>query len=182
MITSATVNLETLKGKFETDTYLSPQSDVVALMVFNHQVHMMNLITRAGWDFRLAMSLEADTLKPNEIIEKQLRDDVAEFVDYLLFVGEAPLPNKIEGVSGFAEKFASEGPTDSKGRSLRQFDLEHRFMRYPCSYMIYSPAFDGMPDRAKKAIYARMRVVLERFPASDRDAVLEILHETKKDF
>jgi hypothetical protein len=55
-------------------------------------------------------------------------------------------------------------------------------MRYPCSYMIYSPAFDDMPDRAKKASYTRMREVLEGFPASDRNAVLEILRETKKDF
>jgi hypothetical protein len=182
MITDATLNLETLKGKFETDAYLAPQSDVVALMVFNHQMHMMNLITRVGWDFRLAASLEADTGKPNDVIEKQLGDDVNEFVDYLMFVSEAPLPNKIESLSGFPEKFASQGPTDSRGRSLRQFDLEHRLMRYPCSYMIYSPAFEAMPDRAKKAIYARMLVVLEGFPASDRNAVLAILRETKKDF
>jgi hypothetical protein len=182
MVTDATVNLQTLKGRFETDAYLAPQSDVVALMVFNHQMRMMNLITRVGWDYRLSASLEADIGKPNEVVEKQLRDDVLEFVDYLMFVGEAPLPNKIEGVSGFAETFASQGPTDSKGRSLRQFDLEHRLMRYPCSYMIYSPAFDGMPDRAKKAIYTRMREVLESFPAADRNAVLEILRETKRDF
>ena len=182
MITDATLNLQNLKGKFETDAYPASQSDVVALMVFNHQMQMMNLITRVGWDYRLAASLEADTGKPNDVIDKQLHNDVAEFVDYLMFVGEAALPNKIEGVSGFAEEFASQGPTDSKGRSLRQLDLEHRLMRYPCSYMIYSPAFDGMPDRAKKAIYARMREVLEGFPASDRNAVLEILRETKKDF
>jgi hypothetical protein len=182
MVTDATLNLETLKGKFETDAYLAPQSDVVALMVFNHQTHMMNLITRVGWDYRLAMSLEADTGKPNDVIGKQLRDDVVEFVDYLMFAGEAPLPNKIEGGSGFAERFAAQGPADSKGRSLRQLDLEHRLMRYPCSYMIYSPAFDGMPDRAKKAIYARMREVLEQFPAFERNAVLEILRDTKKDF
>ena len=108
--------------------------------------------------------------------------NVAEFVDYLLFVKEAPLSSKIQGVSGFAEKFASQGPNDSKGRSLRQFDLEHRLMRYPCSYMIYSAAFNGMPDRAKKAIYARMREVLDRFAPTNRDAVLEILHDTKKGF
>src|SRR5262249_34874710 len=146
------------------------------------RLHMMNLITRVGWDYRIATALEADIGKPNDVIEKQLRNDVEEFVDYLLFVGEAPLPNKIEGLSGFAEKFASRGPTDSKGRSLRQFDLEHRLMRYPCSYMIYSPAFDGMPDLAKRAIYARMREVLGGFPAAERNAVLEILRETKKDF
>jgi len=182
MVTDATLNLQTLKGKFDTDAYLSPYSDIVALMVFDHQMHMMNLITRVGWDFRIAASLEAEIGKPNEVIEQQLRDDVAEFVDYLLFVKEAPLSGRIQGVSGFAEKFASQGPSDSKGRSLHQLDLEHRLMRYPCSYMIYSPAFDGMPDRAKQAIYARMRVVLNRFTPADRDAVLEILHDTKRDF
>jgi hypothetical protein len=169
MVSDATLNLQALRGKFETDAYLSPHSDIVALMVFDHQMHMMNLITRVGWDYRLASSLEADIGKSNDIIDKQLRDDVAEFVDYLLFVNEVPLPNKIEGRSGFAEVFASRGPNDSKGRSLRQFDLEHRLMRYPCSYMIYSPAFDGMPDRAKKAIYARIRDMLDRlFPRRPR--------------
>jgi len=182
MVTAATLNLQTLKGKFETDAYLSPYSDIVALMVFTHQMHMMNLITRVGWDYRLAASLKAATSKPNDVIDKQLQDDVVEFVDYLLFLKEAPITNKIQGMSGFAEKFASQGPNDSKGRSLRQFDLEHRLMRYPCSYMIYSPAFDGMPEAAKKAIYARTREVLDRFAPADRDAVLEILRDTKKDF
>ena len=83
-----------------------------------------------------------------------------EFVDYLLFVDEAPLDGKIRGSSGFAEKFASQGPQDSKGRSLRQFDLERRLMRYPCSYMIYSEAFDSLPAEAKDAIYQRMWSVL----------------------
>jgi hypothetical protein len=180
-VNDETLHVQTLKGKFETDAYLAPYSDLVAQLVFDHQMHMMNLITRVGWDYRIARSLETALGKPNEIIERQLRDDVAEFVDYLLFVKEAPL-NKVHGVSGFAEHFASQGPNDSKGRSLRQLDLEHRLMRYPCSYMIYSAAFDGMPDQAKKAIYSRMREVLSQFPAADRDAVLEILHDTKKDF
>ncbi|HSU88245.1 MAG TPA: hypothetical protein VLL56_05390 [Terriglobia bacterium] len=153
------------------------ESDVVALMVFNHQMHMMNLITRVGWDFRVASSL-----KQNKVINAQLQDDVNEFVDYLLFVDEAPLPGKIQGTSSFAEKFAALGPADSKGRSLRQFDLEHRLMRYPCSYMIYSPAFDALPPEAKKLIYARIFEVLSnRFSSADRQAVIEILRETKKD-
>jgi len=138
---------------------------------------MMNLITRVGWDFRVASSL-----KQNKVINAQLQDDVNEFVDYLLFVDEAPLPGKIRGTSGFAEKFAALGPADSKGRSLRQFDLEHRLMRYPCSYMIYSPAFDALPPEAKKLIYARIFEVLSnRFSSADRQAVIEILRETKKD-
>jgi hypothetical protein len=182
MVTDSTLSLKTLEGKFQTDAYLSPHSDIVALMVFDHQMHMMNLITRVGWDYRIAASLQAELGKPNEVIEKQLREDVVEFVDYLLFLDEAPLNGKIQGTSRFTEAFASQGPKDGKGRSLRQFDLERRLMRYPCSYMIYSPAFDGMPPTAKKAIYARMREVLDRFTATDRNAILEILHDTKQDF
>ena len=99
-----------------------------------------------------------------------------------LFVDEAPLPGEIQAASSFAEKFAALGPADSKGRSLRQFDLEHRLMRYPCSYMIYSPAFDALPPEAKKLIYARIFEVLSnRFSSADRQAVIEILRETKKD-
>jgi hypothetical protein len=157
-------------------------SDIVSLMVFQHQMHLMNLITRVGWEFRVAESLAEETGKRNEAIERQLRDATNELVDYLLFVDEAPLPNKIQGASGFAEKFAALGPRDSKGRSLRQFDLERRLMRYPCSYMVYSPAFDALPPAAKKSIYERMgQVMSSRLSSADRQAVSEILRETKKD-
>lgn len=158
-------------------------SDIVALMVFEHQMHMMNLITRVGWEFRIAASLEQSTGKRNEVIDRQLHDATNELVEYVLFLNEAPLTSKIGGTSGFAEKFAAEGPKDSKGRSLRQFDLEHRLMRYPCSYMIYSPTFEALPPDAKKAIYTRMREVMaQRLSAADRAALTEILRDTKKDF
>jgi hypothetical protein len=190
MITDETLNVKTLKGKFDTDAYLSPYSDIVALMVFEHQMHLMNLITRAGWDFRVASSLESATGKRNEAIDLQLRDATNELVDYLLFADETPLTSKIQGSSGFAEKFAAQGPSDGKGRSLRQFDLEHRLMRYPCSYMIYAPAFDALSADAKKAIYERMWKILSgeeknskyaQLSAADRRAIVEILRDTKKD-
>ena len=157
-------------------------SDVVALMVFDHQMHMMNLITRTGWDFRVASWLDGLKANQQEAIDRQLRDDVNELVDYLLFVDEAPLKGKVQSMSGFADKFSSLGPSDSKGRSLRQFDLEHRLMRYPCSYMIYSPAFDALPGRARQMIYSRMVVVLStRVSADTRRAIVEILRDTRKD-
>jgi hypothetical protein len=191
MISDETLNLKTLKDKFDTDAYLSPYSDAIAMLVFNHQMHMMNLITRLGWEFRIAASLENATHKKNDEIDRQLRDATAEFVDYLLFIDEAPIRNKIGGTSGFAEKFAVLGPVDTSGRSLRQFDLEHRLMRYPCSYMIYSPAFDALPSDAKQAIYTRIRKILggeEKDPryaqltSADRRAITEILQDTKSDF
>src|SRR5439155_3084108 len=90
----------------------------------------------------------------------RVREAAQDVADYLLFVGEAPLKQRIEGSSGFAEVFAVQGPKDRKGRSLRQLDLEHRLMRYPCSYMIYSEAFDTLPAVAKDAVYRRLWAVL----------------------
>jgi len=94
-------------------------------------------------------------------------------------VDEAPLASPIHGSSGFAEKFAALPPRDSTGRSLRQFDLQHRLMRYPCSYMIYSPAFDALPADLKDAVYHRMWQILSGKNPTDRRAVAEILRETK---
>ena len=185
MVTAQTLDVTSLKGKFDTNTYLSPYSDLVALLVFDHQMHMMNLITRVDWEVRCALYDKA----PASALSALLRDSAKEFVDYLLFVDEAPLPGPVQGVSGFAQKFAAEGPSDSRGRDLRQFDLKTRIFRYPCSYMIYSRAFDSLPDQAKDAIYQRMWQVLSgeergkryaRLSLADRQAIVEILRQTKQ--
>jgi hypothetical protein len=164
---------ETLEGNFQ--GYLSPGSDIVALMVFDHQMHMINLLTRIGWETRFA--LHEKTLTP-----EKLAGMAKEIVDYMLFLEEARLNSPVQGTLGFEEKFAAQGPFDKKGRSLRQFDLNRRMMRYPCSYMIYSPAFDALPEEARAAIYQRMwQVLSERTSAEDRRAIVDILRDTKKD-
>lgn len=164
--------------------YLSTHSDIVALMVFDHQMHMMNLLSRIGWEARVAMAP----------VERQFDAPVSvtvaarEVVDYLLFVDETPLTDTVTGSSGFAEQFAAAGPRDRQGRSLRQLDLRRRLMRYPCSYMIYADVFDALPEPAKDAIYLRMWQVLSgadkdgkyaRLALDDRRAIVEILRETK---
>jgi hypothetical protein len=156
--------------KIDRSVYLSPYSDVVALLTFEHQMRMMNLLTRMGWEMRFAA---------HEKTPFDLAAAVKEVVDYMLFSDEAPLPGKIAGTSGFAEKFASQGPRDHQGRSLRQFDLETRLMRYRCSYMIYTDAFDALPAKAKDAIYSRMWQVLSSM--KEGSAIIEILLDTKKD-
>jgi hypothetical protein len=152
-------------------------------MVFEHQMRMVNLFTRLGWQTRYALS------HPVAAQSRQyLRHTTDELVDYMLFVDEPPLANPIHGTSGFAEKFSAEGPDDSHGRSFRQIDLERRLMRYPCSYMIYSEAFDALPAEARQAVYDRMWQILSgkdkspryaRLSLADRRAVVEILRETK---
>jgi len=162
------------------DVYPSAQSDVAALMVLNHQTQATNLLTWVGWETRVAL---ADH-KPLDRVDEAVRN----LVDYFLFVDEAPLPSPIAGGSGFSETFAARGPRDPNGRSLRQLDLTTRLMRYPCSYMIYSPAFDALPAVARDRIYARMWRILSgeetdrryaKLSAADRRAVIEILRATK---
>jgi len=197
MVTDQALDLDSLKGQFDTDAYLSPYSDIVALMVFEHQMHMINLFTRVGWEIRFAQYQErADRRQTDKALRdhddltaRLLQETARELADYLLFVDEAPLVDKIQSTSGFTEKFSARGPYDTKGRSLRQLDLERRLMRYPCSYMIYSEAFDGLPVEAKDAIYKRMRRILSgeendgkyaQLSRADREATVEILRETKK--
>ena len=165
------------------DGYLARSSDIAALLVFDHQMHMTNLLVRIGWETRAGLH------DGRRDLDGWLRSAAREFVDYLLFVDEAPLPPKIRGTSGFAERFAELGPKDSLGRSLRQLALDKRLMRYPCSYMIYTDAFDDLPAPARDAIYQRMWQVLSgtdpdpkytRLSFGDRKAIVEILRETKK--
>lgn len=188
-----TLNLKSLNGKFDTDAYLSPYSDIVALMVFEHEMHVMNLFTLAGWQVRTSEYEDRTSADPVDRLgttEAVLREAANSVVDAMLFANEAPLPNAIEGTSGFEQMFSAEGPRDSRGRSLRQFDLQKRLMRYPCSYMIYSPAFDALPGDLKQAIYDRMWIILSgreragkyaKLSFADRQAIVEILRETKKD-
>jgi hypothetical protein len=193
LFANQSLNLKSLKGKFDTDAYLSPYSDIVALMVFEHEMHMMNLFTLAGWQVRYSEYQDQVSPDPVERLgttEAVLREAANSVADGMLFANEVPLPNAVQGTSGFAEMFSAEGPRDNEGRSLRQFDLQKRLMRYPCSYMIYSPAFDALPEDLKQAIYDRMWVILSgrdttkkyaRFSLADRQAVVEILRATKKD-
>ena len=181
MVTPATLHRATLRDQFDTQLYLSPYSDIAALLVFNHQMHMMNLITRVGWEARLAAAQHRD-------VAVILRDPARELVDYLLFSDEASLPAPIRGSAGFTERFAAEGPRDHQGRSLRQLDLNRRLFRYPCSYMIYSDAFEQLADPAKQAIYQRLWQVLSgqiqdpryaRLSLADRSAIAAVLRDTK---
>ncbi len=179
-----TAPLESVEGLFDLKGYPTKYSDVVPMLVLAHQSRMTNLITRIGWEARLAAA------RPSEDASARVREAAIDLVNYLLFVDEAPFAGTVKGTSGFAEQFAAEGPRDSKGRSLREFDLRTRLFRYPASYMIYSPSFDALPEEARAAVYERLWQILsrqeqharyDRLSSSDRQAILEILRDTKKD-
>ena len=177
-----------LVGAFDLDGFPSEHSDVAALMVLEHQAGMTNLITRVGWEARRVEFRESSS--PGDGGPDLVTDAALQLVDYMLFVDEPPLPTKITGSSGFAEYFSAREPRDSRGRSLRELDLERRLFRYRCSYMIYTDAFDALPVLAKDAVYARLWSVLSgqepdevyaSLSRDDRQAIVEILRDTKTD-
>ena len=180
MATKATSHVQRLDGRFETADWPTPTSDLVALLVLEHQMRMLNLFTRVGWEARVG---EASAGRP-------LAKAVEELVDYMLLVDEAHLPGPIAGTTSFADTFAAQGPRDRKGRSLRDLDLENRLLKHPCSYLIYSEPFDALPANVKAMIYARMWRILsgqdpaaqyERITDVQRQAIVEILIDTKPD-
>jgi hypothetical protein len=185
------------EGKFDTTGYLSPYSDIVALMLFEHQMHGMNLLSRIGWEARVeeygrVHGSIMPALPAGQADEPvPMAEAARELVDYFLFVDEPPLTNQIRGSAGFAERFQSQGPFDRRGRSLRQLDLKTRLLRYPCSYLIYSDQFNALPVIAKEAVFRRLRQVLSGaaketkyawLSARDRDDIFAILKETKPGF
>ncbi len=173
-------NRDTLDGLVDTKPYLTSSSDIVALLVLEHQADVQNLITRVSYDARIAADKR----------EEPLEDTVERLLQMMLFVDAVEYTDPISGDPKFAEQFASRAVRDSQGRSLRDFDLTRRLFRYPLSYVIYSPAFDALPSDVRSMFYARLVDVLtgadtsesfEHLSAADRAAILDILRDTKPD-
>lgn len=167
-------SLATVTGQFDTAGYLRTTSDIVALMVLEHQTQASNLITWAGWEARLGDPVRTAAA-------------ASALADYLLFVGEAPLPARIEGGAAFNAAFTARGPRDSRGRSLRDLQLDGRLMRYPLSYMVYTPMFAALPDAAARHVRERLMAVLSgadqrpryrHLSSADREAISQILRDT----
>jgi hypothetical protein len=177
--------LASVEGIFDLKGYPSKSSDVVALLVLNHQTQMINHLTRVGWEARVAAA------EPSADANARVVEAAADLVSYMLFLDEASLAGPVKGQAGYVEWFAAQGPRDGKGRSLREFDLTRRLFKYPCSYLIYSEAFDNLPPNAKRAVYERLWALLsgKAAPArgqraiapADRQAIVDILRETKPD-
>jgi hypothetical protein len=189
-----------LRARFDPTPYLTPHSDAVALMVLAHQASIHNLITaaayearRAEYDDRMAAASRGGDAgsAPSEGARVRIESAGERLVRAMLFVKEAPLTEPVAGSSGFAAEFSKQGRRDRKGRSLRDIDLTHRLFRYPLSFLIYSESFDAMPASMKSYVYKRLREVLSgedarpefsHLPQADRDAIREILEDTKPEF
>jgi hypothetical protein len=165
-------------------------------MVLEHQTDTLNVLTQASFEVRHAIYLREQAMANDsaavEAAEKALAQRVDKAADLvvrsLLFAEETRLTAPIVGTSSFARDFAAGARKDRQGRSLRDFDLQTRMFRYPCSYLIETAAFDSLPDTLKAAVGKRLRDILtastaqkgfEHLSEEDRAAVAAILADLK---
>lgn len=149
-------NMLKLDRFFNTGAYLSPHSDIVALMVLEHMVRGHNLITRVGWETRMALAqqdamnglLKVPGGTVSETTRKRIDNLTEHLVKYLLFVEEAPLAGPIEGTSGFAEEFSKRGP-------LYELDLKTRLFKRPLSFLVNSEGFRALPEMVRERFWKR---------------------------
>jgi hypothetical protein len=174
-------NVTDLSPFFDTSKYYGTGSDIVALMVLEHQVHMHDYVAR--------LNIESQQMLAAYGHVRYIRSQVDAFLRYLLFTEESPLAGQVEGNPDFIRDFTAKAVRDSKGRSFRDFDLKTRMFKYPCSFLIYSPSFDAISPPIKTVILQKLHDILTgknddpqfaKLTPEDRKAVLEILLETKK--
>jgi hypothetical protein len=188
-------NVTQLADRLAVEKYLTPHSDLIALMVLEHQALVHNRLTKANFAARQALRYESDVNRALGDPEDQRLESTThriqsagnDLVEVLLLVDEARLTAPIHGTSDYASKFSQLGPRDGRGRSLRDLDLQRRLFKYPCSYLIYSPAFDGLPREMRDYVWQRLWDVLSNpndakfthLSPEDRRAIVEILRDTK---
>jgi hypothetical protein len=173
-------NVTDLSSWFDNTKYYGTGSDIIALMVLEHQAHMHNYVARLDIEARQMLAAYGHV--------RYMRSQVDAFLRFLLFTEEFPLTEPIHGNPEFVKDFESRAIRDSKGRSFRDLDCTSRLFKYPCSFLVYSPSFDAMARPIKEVILQKFHDILtgrnqdaqwSRLTPDDRKAVLEILLETK---
>jgi len=184
---SAGANVTHLSEHVDLAPYPDEHSDIVALLVLEHQVQVQNLMTRVSFDARTLLARSARDGMTPEAIDGELEEMIEPLMLAMLFVDEVGFDAPIRGTSGFTDAFTARGVAASDGRSLRDFDLERRLFRYPLSYLIHSSLFESLPEQVKLVFERRLQGVLQgsesnvtfgQLSEEDRRAIREILMDT----
>lgn len=192
-------NVTDLSDRFDTQAYLTGHSDLVALMVLEHQTQGHNRITAASYQARIGAAYDAGINQAlgrpadhvSETTARRIDRAAEDLVRYLLFVDEPKLTAPVAGTTDFASQFAARGQRDPQGRSLRDLNLQTRLFQYPCSYLVETEAFDALPATVKTRVYAKLQTILTAENPGDeyshltpelRRDILAILRAIKPDF
>ena len=175
-------NLASLSGFFETQDYPLNGSDIVALLVLEHQTTMQNTLTRASVNCRRMLeyqkNLQRDLKEPvtedltYDSVKSVFESSAREITDDMLFQGEAQLPHGLEGSPAFQSAFQSNSRRTTDGQSLKDFSLKGHIFANRCSYMIYSDSFLQLPVQLKRRVYDRLARVLKSKDSDSRYAYL----------
>ena len=189
-------NLSSLDSLIDTAPYIRKDSDIVSLMVLEHQVTAHNAILAAGFNTRqvmhrnrvLAQFLDHAPDEFTETTQSVLDHQADALLKALLFSGEFELEGfGIEGSEAFQEAFQKNARRSQKGKSLKDFQLLSRLFKYRCSYMIYSSSFAKLPQRFKDIVFEKLKHVLvsetppedfQHLSKGERERIHQILLDT----
>lgn len=156
-----------LERYFDTSDYLTPHSDIVSLMVMEQQTTIENRITELAHLTHSALEYATNMRKlgwdPADIdngTNRRVTRGSEPLVRALLGADEPQLKAPLVPSNGFARKYARTAPADPQGRRLSELDLQTRILRYPCSPLVYSKGFQGLPEIARDQVLRRLREVL----------------------
>jgi hypothetical protein len=158
--------LAALPAEAHPDNYLQPTSDIVALLVHDHQVHVHNVLLAASQQSRLALHrwpimrevlhLPANA-PPSGSCLTVLESQASKVIDALLFREEAAYPETgIHGHGPFELAYREGRKVDTLGHSLRDLDLKTRLYRYRCSPLVYAESFSSMPLELKVLVLQKL--------------------------
>lgn len=174
--------------RFDYARYLVPSSDILPQLLHEHQAGFVNRVLEAGYRTRTSLFLGQGKLTP--AARTELDEQANMVVRYLLFADEVPLPTGgVAGEADFKRDFTNQARKVG-GVSLRDFDLQTRLFKHRCSYMIYSPVFQGLLPEIKQRIYQRLGEALSTekpdkeytyLPAVEKQAIRHILKQTLTD-
>ncbi|MEZ6093543.1 MAG: hypothetical protein R3C03_04795 [Pirellulaceae bacterium] len=169
-----------LPRNVNTSDYPGGGSDIVALMILEHQTQAHNLITAANYEVRRALNYQSvmnEALdRPNEYRSdstlRRIDKAASRLADYMLFRDAEQFESPVKGTSNFQTEFEQATKLDDKGRSIRQLDLQNRLFRYPCSFLICSKSFDELPDQVRTLTLKKINNMLCQLQNDECDADL----------
>ncbi|MGH7957243.1 MAG: hypothetical protein ACREH8_09540, partial [Opitutaceae bacterium] len=159
-----------LSAFFDTSRYLAATSDVVALLVFEHQMAVQNSLLRAAQSVRQALGASPNDATKLETVLSSGAEDV---LDHLLFRGAASLPDGVKGSEAFVRAFLADAQRSKQGHALKDLSLRDRLFTNRCSFVIYSELFAALPDLLKHRILDRLGAALHNDDSGARYAYLE---------
>jgi hypothetical protein len=188
-------NLTRLPDRVAANRYPVATSDIVALLVLEHQSQAHNLMTRAAAESRAAARLDAELGLPAGSASDATRLRVAQAGDRLLrcllLADAITFTSPVRGTSGFAAEFSARGPHDEQGRSLHQLDLDRRLFARRLSHLVHGGQFARLPEPVKRHLGGRLHEILcagrevagfGPIDRDDREAIASILAATEPEF